>query len=121
MIYAPGLPVVYANFLGVPNVVLTNILTCLVYRNVRFGFFRETAANPTISRTFSNSYRGATPNPTRLSFKSTSKPIQFSTTKHEEHDHQNEQEIQMDALHETRSDVDVDVESQMPQLHVKTS
>ncbi len=119
MIYAPGLPVVYANFLGVPNIVLTNILACLVYRKVRFGIFRETAANPTTSKTLSNSYRGAMPNP-RLSFKSTSKPIQIFTTKHEEHDHQNEQEIQMDALHETRSDVDVDVESQMPQLHVKT-
>jgi len=43
MFYTPKVPLAYSNLLGVPEIALMNIMACLVYRNVRFGIFREAA------------------------------------------------------------------------------
>ncbi|KAK7008320.1 hypothetical protein R3P38DRAFT_2399659, partial [Favolaschia claudopus] len=38
MLYAPGIPPIYRGMLSIPNMALTNILACRVYRNVRFHY-----------------------------------------------------------------------------------
>ena len=42
MIYNTAVPIVYRSFIGVPNIVLMNNMACYVYRNVRFGVFKDT-------------------------------------------------------------------------------
>lgn len=55
MFYIPDIPIAYGNLFGVPEIALMNIMACLVYRNVRFGIFRESASD---NRTVASSGKG---------------------------------------------------------------
>ncbi|KAF8912001.1 hypothetical protein CPB84DRAFT_1820711 [Gymnopilus junonius] len=41
MLYIPGLPGAYRTMFTVPNLVVMNIMACRVFRNTKFGLFRE--------------------------------------------------------------------------------
>ncbi|KAJ3506387.1 hypothetical protein NLJ89_g6892 [Agrocybe chaxingu] len=42
MLYVKSVPVTYQTMFTVPNIVLMNVMACRVFRNVKFGKFRET-------------------------------------------------------------------------------
>ena len=60
MFYTPTVPLSYTNLLSVPEIALMNIMACLVYRNVRFGIFREAARHSSLSGSLGSSGRGNT-------------------------------------------------------------
>ncbi|EMD35665.1 hypothetical protein CERSUDRAFT_96777 [Gelatoporia subvermispora B] len=41
MVYATGVPVTYRTMFTVPNIMLTNSMSCRVFRNTKFGLFRD--------------------------------------------------------------------------------
>lgn len=41
MLYISAVPVAYRTMFTVPNIVLMNIMACRVFRNTKFGHFRE--------------------------------------------------------------------------------
>ncbi|KAF8154826.1 hypothetical protein B0H34DRAFT_718046 [Crassisporium funariophilum] len=43
MLYIDSVPIAYRTMFTVPNIMLMNVMACRVFRNTKFGLFRETA------------------------------------------------------------------------------
>ena len=62
-----SIPTVYRSAIGIPDIMLINVMACRVFRNTKFGIFKETTSNfvlpmeiPDLSITF-NGDRSSTP------------------------------------------------------------
>ncbi|KDR73140.1 hypothetical protein GALMADRAFT_72670 [Galerina marginata CBS 339.88] len=53
LFFNESVPVVYRSFIGVPNIVIMNVMACHVYRNIKFGYYKECATCPPTSRSLS--------------------------------------------------------------------
>ena len=40
-----SIPIVYRSAIGIPNIMLINVMACRVYRNTKFGIFKETTSD----------------------------------------------------------------------------
>ncbi|OCH89336.1 hypothetical protein OBBRIDRAFT_756712 [Obba rivulosa] len=50
MVYAPGVPVTYRTMFTVPNVVLTNAMSCRIFRSTKFGLIKDVSMSSTMNR-----------------------------------------------------------------------
>ena len=56
-----SIPAVYRSAVGIPNIMLVNVMACRVYRNTKFGIFKETTSDfvlPTESKDISIVFNG---------------------------------------------------------------
>ena len=59
-----SIPAVYRSAIGIPDIMLINVMACRVYRNTKFGIFRETTSDfdlPTENPDISIAFNGNNP------------------------------------------------------------
>jgi hypothetical protein len=66
MLYVSSVPITYRTMFSVPNIALMNIMACRVFRNTKFGVFRETSISTSRMGTAKDGDRSASVIPLSL-------------------------------------------------------